>query len=41
MGKAPQLSSAVNKLAIDEDLLLIGSVLGLAAVALLFFWILF
>jgi hypothetical protein len=34
-------SSAVRKLAIDEDLLLIGSVLALAAVALVFFWLLF
>jgi hypothetical protein len=29
------------KLRIDEDLLLIGSVLALAAVGLVFFWILF
>jgi hypothetical protein len=36
-----QFSSAVKKLTIDEDLLLIGSVLTLAAVALLIFWILF
>ena len=41
MGKAPQLSSAVKKLAIDEDLLLIGSILALAAVGLVFFWIFF
>jgi hypothetical protein len=34
-------SSAVRKLPIDEDLLLIGSILALAAVALLLFWILF
>jgi len=34
-------SSAVRKLAIDEDLLLIGSVLALAAVALVLFWLLF
>jgi hypothetical protein len=38
MEKVP---SAVKKLTIDEDLLLIGSVLTLAAVALLIFWILF
>jgi len=43
---SPQLfsllpSSAVRKLPIDEDLLLIGSILALAAVALLLFWILF
>ena len=36
-----QFSSAVRKLAVDEDLLLIGSVLSLAAVALLIFWMLF
>jgi hypothetical protein len=41
MGKVPQLSSAVRKLAIDEDLLLIGSVLALAAVGLVLFWVLF
>jgi hypothetical protein len=41
MGKVPQFSSAVTKLTIDEDLLLIGSVLALAAVALLIFWMLF
>jgi hypothetical protein len=41
MGKVPQFSSAVRKLTIDEDLLLIGSVLALAAVPLLLFWILF
>jgi len=38
MEKVP---SAVKKLTIDEDLLLIGSVLTFAAVALLIFWILF
>jgi hypothetical protein len=41
MEKVPQLSSAVTKLAIDEDLLLIGSILALAAVGLVLFWILF
>ena len=34
-------SSAVMKLRIDEDLLLIGSVFALAAVALMLFWLLF
>jgi hypothetical protein len=41
MEKVPQFSSAVRKLAIDEDLLLIGSILALAAVGLVLFWILF
>jgi hypothetical protein len=41
MEKVPQFSSAVKKLTIDEDLLLIGSVLAVAAVALLIFWMLF
>jgi hypothetical protein len=41
MGKVPQFSSAVMKLRIDEDLLLIGSVLALAALGLVLFWILF
>jgi hypothetical protein len=36
-----QFSSAVRKLAVDEDLLLIGSVLALAALGLMLFWILF
>jgi hypothetical protein len=36
-----QFSSAVMKLAIDEDLLLIGSILALAAMGLVLFWILF
>jgi hypothetical protein len=43
-GKTPSVteySSDVMKLTIDEDLLLIGSVLALAAVALLLFWVLF
>jgi hypothetical protein len=39
--EVPQFSSAVRKLAVDEDLLLIGSLLALAAVALLIFWMLF
>jgi hypothetical protein len=34
-------SELVRKLAVDEDLLLIGSVLAFAAVALLIFWMLF
>jgi hypothetical protein len=41
MEKVPQFSSAVRKLPVDEDLLLIGSILALAAVALVIFWILF
>jgi hypothetical protein len=41
MEKVPQSSSAVKKLTIDEDLLLIGALLSLAAVALLIFWVLF
>jgi hypothetical protein len=41
MGKVSQFSSAVRKLPVDEDLLLIGSILALAAVALVIFWILF
>jgi hypothetical protein len=36
-----QFSSAVKKLTIDEDLLLIGSILALAAVGLLLFWMFF
>jgi len=36
-----QFSSAVKKLQVDEDLLLIGSILALAAVGLVLFWILF
>jgi hypothetical protein len=39
MGK--QFSSAVMKLAIDEDLLLIGSILALAAIGLVLFWMFF
>jgi hypothetical protein len=34
-------SSAVRKLPVDEDLLLIGSILALAAMALVLFWLLF
>ena len=41
MEKVPQFSRAVKKLTIDEDLLLIGSVLTLAAVGLVLFWIFF
>jgi hypothetical protein len=40
MEKVPQFSSAVRKVAVDEDLLLIGSILALAAVALVLFWLL-
>jgi hypothetical protein len=36
-----QFSSAVKKLQVDEDLLLIGSILAVAAVGLVLFWILF
>jgi hypothetical protein len=41
MENVPQFSNAVMKPRIDEDLLLIGSVLAVAAVALLIFWMLF
>ena len=36
-----QFSSAVKKLQVDEDLVLIGSILAVAAVGLVLFWILF